>query len=440
MAFLSEAARIRYRVIVEGEYLIALSEHPDIDVREFSPEEKAIVRRIYDLSEEDIQIVRDIELRGYKNIKATQHDVKAIEYFLWEKLGATSLRDILEWIHFGLTSEDVDNVAYGLMLGDALEKVIIPALVEISNTLQSFARAYGGSPMLSRTHGQPASPTTMGKEFKVFEKRLESQLAELRVRRISVKLNGATGNYNAHIAAYPNVDWVAFTKSFIERLKRERGARLDISLWTTQVEPHDTYAELFDNLRRINVILIDFCQDVWRYISDGWLVQKKVEGEVGSSTMPHKINPIKFENAEGNLGVANALLNHFSNKLPISRLQRDLSNSTVERHFRVALGHGRIAYEQIRSGLERIVVDERKMLEDLEKHPEVITEAVQTILRREGVQAPYEALKGLARGKTLSMKDIQDFIESLDVSENVKQELRLITPSSYLGISKQLSQ
>jgi len=437
--FLSEAALIRYRVIVEGEYLIALSEHKDVDLRDFSPEEKATIRGLYDLSEEDVRVIRDIELHGHKGMKATQHDVKAIEYFLKEKLSITSLRDVLEWIHFGLTSEDVNNLAYGLMLGDALREAILPALKELSNALRGFADKYKNVPMLARTHGQPASPTTFGKEFKVFEMRVRKQLEELKQFRISVKLNGASGNYNAHVAAYPNVDWIEFSRAFVGRLARERGVSVEINLWTTQIEPHDTYAELFDSLRRINVVLIDFCQDIWRYTSDGWLVQKKIEGEIGSSAMPHKINPIKFENAEGNLGVANALFGFFSNKLPISRLQRDLSDSTVERNFGAALGHSLVAYRYILEGLDRVAVDERRVREELEKHPEVLAEAVQTILRREGVEMPYEKLKAFTQGKTIDIKSFHTFVDSLDVSGETKRELKDIAPENYIGLAEKLA-
>jgi len=290
--------------------------------------------------------------------------------------------------------------------------------------------------MLARTHGQPASPTTFGKEFKVFAARLKRQLDQLSGYEILVKLNGATGNYNAHHVAYPDVDWTAFTGDFVERFNDGRRIRLKPNLVTTQIEPHDTYAELFDNLRRLNTILIDFDQDMWSYIRDGWIKQKPVEGEVGSSTMPHKVNPIDFENSEGNLGMANAIFGYFSTKLPISRLQRDLSDSTVERNFGVALAYSLVGYTSAQKGLSKITVNEEKVIEELENHPEVISEAVQTVLRREGAEMPYERLKKLTRARKITMDDFTVFIDGLDVSDNVKEELRQITPTNYTGIAR----
>lgn len=436
----SEAGMMRYRLFVEGEYLIALSEHPEVDLRDFSAEEKSLIRNLCELPLEKAKIIKDIERTGYKNIKATDHDVKAIEYFIRDRLENTSLKDSLEWIHFGLTSEDVDNLAYGLMLGDGIEKVILPLLEKIIVVLEQSARDYKGLPMLARTHGQPATPTTFGKEFKVFAARLRRQTEQLRSFRILVKLSGATGNYSAHVVAYPEIDWREFSKKFIARLNEKRIMALEQNSFTTQIESHDTYAELFDLLRRVNVILIGFNQDMWRYISDGWIVQNVNEGEVGSSTMPHKVNPIKFENSEGNLGVANALFGYFSSKLPVSRLQRDLSDSTVERNFGVALAHSAVAYSNLLNGLERIRVDKEKVLEDLNRHPELIAEAIQTILRREGITMPYEKLKALTRGKNVAMEDIRAFIETLDVSAEVKKELLRLTPENYIGLAEKLAE
>lgn len=434
----SEKGLIKYRVRVEGEYLIFLSEHPQIRTREFSDKEKDLIRKLYDISIEDADIVKAIEVKGYRDIKATNHDVKAIEYFMKEKLRGTSLEDSLEWIHFALTSEDVNNLAYGLMLSDGVGEVVLPSVKELYQTIEGLAQQYKDVPMLARTHGQPASPTTFGKEFKVFSSRLKRQLKQLENYEILVKLNGATGNYNAHRVAYPKVDWVAFTKDFVERFNDGRRLRLKPNLVTTQIEPHDTYAELFDNLRRLNTILIDFDQDMWRYISDDWIKQKPVEGEVGSSTMPHKVNPIDFENSEGNLGIANALFGYFATKLPISRLQRDLSDSTVERNFGVALGHSIIGYRSAQKGLGKIAVNEQKVVEELENHPEVISEAIQTVLRREGIEMPYERLKELTRRRKPTMDDFRKFIDELDVSDTVKKELRLISPKNYTGISRLL--
>jgi adenylosuccinate lyase len=293
--------------------------------------------------------------------------------------------------------------------------------------------------MLARTHGQPASPTTFGKEMRVFTARLEKGLAGLESIKIQAKLNGATGNYNAHVTAFPKVDWIAFSKKFIESLNKTRTQKLEPNLVTTQIECHDSYVAVFDTIRRVNTILLDFNQDIWRYISDEWIVQKKKEGTVGSSTMPHKVNPIKFENSEGNLGVANALFEFFARKLPVSRLQRDLSDSTVERNFGVAFSHSLIAYEYLLKGLSQISVNEKKIREELEIHPEVIAEAIQTILRREGVKMPYEQLKALTRGRKVTLEDFRKFIDGLDVSEKVKKELRKITPLNYTGLASKLT-
>ncbi|MEK6940677.1 MAG: adenylosuccinate lyase [Nanoarchaeota archaeon] len=434
----SEKSLIRYRIKVEVEYLLFLSEHPQIGTRKFSGEEKDLIRRLSDVSTEDADVVKAIEVNGYGNIKATNHDVKAVEHFMKEKLRGTSLEDSLEWIHFALTSEDVNNLTYGLMLSDGVEKVVLPSIEELYETIEGLAQQYKDVPMLARTHGQPASPTTFGKEFKVFASRLRRQLDQLGTYEILVKLNGATGNYNAHQIAYSEVDWVRFTRDFVERLNDGRKMRLKPNLVTTQIESHDTYAELFDNLRRLNTILISFDQDMWRYVSDDWIKQKPVEGEVGSSTMPHKVNPIDFENSEGNLGLANALFGHFATKLPISRLQRDLSDSTVERNFGVALGHSIIGYKSAQKGLSKIAVNEQKVVEELENHPEVISEAIQTVLRREGAVMPYEQLKELTRGRKPTMDDLRTFIDELDVSDTVKEELRQISPTNYTGIARLL--
>jgi adenylosuccinate lyase len=451
-AFFSEQALMKYRLAVEGEYLIALSELVELrgklqrgitqkfGLRKLSDKEKQTIRSLYDLSDTDAQIISDIELKGYKDIKATDHDVKAVEYYVKDKLANTSLKDILEWVHFALTSEDTNNLAYGFMLSEAMETVIIPKLREIAGQLSSLAKKYRALPMLARTHGQPASPTTFGKEFNVFASRLKTHTYKLENVRMSVKLNGATGNYNAHTAAFPKMDWIKFSKNFIAALNKKRIGALEPNLITAQIEPHDSYIEMFDCLRRINTILIDFNQDIWRYISDEWIVQKPVEGTVGSSTMPHKINPIKFENSEGNLGMANALFEFFGRKLPVSRLQRDLSDSTVERNFGTALAHCLIAYEYLLKGLSRITINEKKVRDDLNNHPEIVAEAIQTILRREGVKMPYEQLKELTRGKQVTLKDIHTFIDGLDVKPQIKKELKKITPQNYTGLASKLAQ
>lgn len=434
----SEKGLIKYRLKVEGEYLIFLSEHPELGVKKFSQQEIELIRALYELSTKDAGIVKAIEVKGYKDIKPTNHDVKAVEYFMKDKLRDTPMQDSLEWIHFALTSEDVNNLAYGLMLSDGIGEVVLPVIEELYSKIDDFAQRYKKVPMLARTHGQPASPTTVGKEFKFFASRLKRQIDQLKNHEILVKLNGATGNYNAHHVAYPQIDWLEFTDNFIQRFNEKREISLKPNFVTTQLEPHDNYAELFDNLRRLNVILIDFDQDVWRYISDNWIKQKAVEGEVGSSTMPHKVNPIDFENSEGNLGVANALFGYFATKLPISRLQRDLSDSTVKRNFGVALAHCLVGYRSALRGLDKIDVNESKVINELKRHPEVISEAIQTLLRRESTQMPYEQLKELTRGTEVTMSDFRQFIEKLDVSDDVKAELQEITPTNYTGIAELL--
>ena len=435
----SEYGLIRYRLVVEGEYLIMLSE-AGIKLRKFSKSEKDLIRSFYNLSMADAGIVKDIETKGYKNIKATDHDVKAVEYYFKDKISNTSLKDITEWIHFGLTSEDVNNLAYALMIRASVD-VLLTNLNNVNKEINKLAKMYKDLPMLARTHGQPASPTTFGKEFRVFGGRLEKQIKNLEKQKVLAKLNGATGNYNAHLVAFPKVDWLKFTKSFIAGLNKtiDNTLQLEPNLITTQIEPHDSYIEIFDNIKRINNILIDFNQDMWRYISDNWIVQKPVEGTVGSSTMPHKINPIKFENSEGNLGIANALFEFFARKLPISRLQRDLTDSTVQRNFGTAFAHSLIAYEYLLKGLSKIKVNEDKIKETLDSHAEVIAEAIQTILRREGAEFPYEKLKALTRGKKVSMQDFQNFIESLEVEEKIKKELNKITVESYTGLASKIA-
>ncbi|MEK7190444.1 MAG: adenylosuccinate lyase [Patescibacteria group bacterium] len=437
--YFSEAAGIKYKIIVEGEYLIALSELAGTNLRKLSPKEKETIKSLYDLSEEDADIINQIELKGYKNIKATNHDFKAIEYYLKEKLGQTSLKDILEFVHFGLTTWDATNIAYALMISEGLQEVYLPVLEEVVEKISKLVKENKNIPMLARTHGQPASPTTFGKEFKIFAERLKCQIKQLKNHKLSAKLNGATGNYNALVVAYPDIDWIKFSEDFIKKIADFRKVNLEVNLFTTQIEPYDSYIEVFDTLRRINLIIIDFNQDLWRYISDDWISQKPVEGEIGSSTMPHKINPIFVENSEGNLGTANALFEFFSRKLPISRLQRDLSDSTVLRSVGTAFGHSLIGFKYLNNQLGRIAVNKERVLEDLNNHPEVITEAIQTILRREGVEMPYEKLKDLTRGKNISLADIHKFIDNLEISDKVKKELKKITPENYTGLASKLA-
>jgi adenylosuccinate lyase len=450
--FFSEKALMRYRIIMEGEYLISLSESGKTKLRKFSQKEKDRIRSIYNLSLEQARIIKDIEIKGYKNIRATDHDLKAIEYYIKDRLEKTSLNDCLEWVHFGLTSEDNDNIALALLISDGIEQIILPKLNEILEEINTLAIKNKSVAMLARTHGQSATPTTFGKEFKIFAKRLQRQTDKIRLHKIGVKLNGATGNWNAHIVAYPNLDWYKFSEKFINKLNNfsssqprqnngtyRRVIQLKPNLLTAQIEPYDSYIELFDTFKLLNTILIGFNQDIWRYISDEWIVQKPVDGAVGSSTMPHKINPIKFENSEGNLGLANAMFEYFGRKMPISRLQRDLSDSTVRRNFCSALAYSLIAYDYFLKGLGRISVNEIKVKEVLMAHPEVIAEAIQTILRREGVKMPYEKLKELTRGKKVTLKDMRDFINSLDISSKIKKELLKISPENYTGLASKLA-
>ncbi len=436
--YFSEFALIRARVRVECEYLIALSEAGNVGVRELNADEIATLRKIADVSLDDAKAVKTIE-------KETNHDVKAVEYFLKQKIKGTSLEDVSEWIHFGLTSEDINSVAYGLLLRDFFENAFLAGpMSEIEKSLSNLALIHAATPMLARTHGQPASPTTFGKEMAVFLARLHRQVDQLKTRTILVKFGGATGNFNAHVVAVPAVNWPKFAQEFIERFNAEgkeqkHYVRLELNPITTQIEPHDTYAEMFDTMRRINTIIIDLSQDMWRYISDGWITQKPKEGEVGSSAMPHKVNPIDFENAEGNLGIANALFNHFSNKLPISRLQRDLSDSTVERAFGTAFAHTIIAYKSLVKGLGKIQINEEAMLEALRAHPEVLAEAIQTVLRANGAEMPYEKLKELTRGKQVTYQDLQTFIDGLDVSDEIKRRLKDLRPETYIGLADRIT-
>jgi len=436
--YFSEMTLSKYRTIAEIKYFIFLSKQ-NLGLRALTNDELKELRALEELSLQDAQIIKDIEVKGYKNIKATNHDVKAVEYYLKDKLENSSLKKELEWIHFALTSEDINNIAYGLMVSLSVKKVIIPEIETIYNTLNGLAEKYANTAILARTHGQPASPTTFGKEFKVFAERIKRQLAQLKAYKLLIKLNGATGNYNANISAYPNFDWLSFSQKFTEHLNKTFDLNLQTNLITTQIEPHDSLIELFDILRRINLILINFSQDIWRYISDDFIKQKPVEGEVGSSTMPHKVNPIDFENAEGNLGLANSLFSFFSNKLPISRLQRDLSDSTVLRNIGSSFAYCLIAYKSIQKGLTKIEINETKVSEILDSHWEIISEAIQTILKREHIETPYELLKELTRGKKINQNEFIEFIDKLDVTNEVKEELKKLSPNTYIGLADKIS-
>lgn len=429
-----EGALARRRALVECRYLARLCSTPGVQARRLTAKEKSILEKLPQISDADVLQIITIEEDGLGPIPATRHDVKAVEYFLKEKLGRTSMRDLTELVHFGLTSEDVNNISYALLLRDSLRGELLPALEEILAALDALAVKYAAAPLLARTHGQPAVPTTFGKEFRVFHARLARQVRQLKELKICAKLNGASGNYNAHAAAYPRVNWEKFSRDFVESFDG-----LEFNPYTTQIEPHDTYAELFDNLRRANTILLAFCQDMWRYISAGLVAQRAVAGEVGSSTMPQKVNPIHFENAEGNLGLANALLGFFSAKLPVSRLQRDLSDSTVERNFGTAFGHSLAAYRSVMTGLGRVSPDEAAARGELELHPEVLAEGIQTILRRENESGPYELLSKFTRGRCVTAAGLREFIDGLELKPGVKSELRRLTTLNYTGLAAKLA-
>lgn len=422
--FFSEEALIKYRVLVEVEYFIALRE---ADLPQLANIDKSIynsLRAIYqNFSTEDALWIKETE-------KTTNHDVKAVEYFIKSKFDELGLQAYKEFIHFGLTSQDINNTAIPLSTKEAFEKVYLPGLVNVIAKLKELGMEWADIPMLARTHGQPASPTRLGKEILVFVERLEEQMRLLFNVPFAAKFGGATGNYNAHKVAYPNTDWKKFGTEFVEN-----SLGLHHSFPTTQIEHYDHFAAFFDALKRINTILIDLDRDIWTYVSMDYFKQKIKAGEIGSSAMPHKVNPIDFENSEGNLGIANAIFEHLSAKLPLSRLQRDLTDSTVLRNIGVPMGHTLIAFEATLKGLNKLLLNEDKFAEDLEKNWAVVAEAIQTILRREGYPNPYEALKDLTRTNTvINQEAIHNFIGTLNVSEEVRAELMHITPSNYLGI------
>lgn len=422
--YFSEFALIKYRVWVEIEYFIALCEIPLPQLREFDKSKFTLLRDIYiSFGESDALRVKEIE-------KITNHDVKAVEYFLREKFEAFGFETYREFIHFGLTSQDVNNTAFPAMLRDSLQAEYLPLLEKLMAKLKELSTQWADIPMLAHTHGQPASPTRLGKEFRVFVERIEVQLKQFRHIPFSAKFGGATGNFNAHLAAYPSIDWVRFANQFVNNK-----LGLHRTQTTTQIEHYDNLAAMFDCLRRINSVLIDLSRDVWMYISMEYFKQKIKEGEVGSSAMPHKVNPIDFENAEGNLGLANALFDHMAGKLPISRLQRDLTDSTVIRNIGVPIAHSFIALKSILNGLDKLIVNIDAINSDLQNNWMVIAEGIQTILRREGYPNPYDALKLLTRTNQLvTSETFTNFVNSLNVSDSVKRELLELTPFTYLGI------
>jgi adenylosuccinate lyase len=420
--YFSEYALIKYRVIIEVAYLKALAHLP-------LPQLKDVGKTFFTSLEEIIAKFSVSDAENIKNIeKTTNHDVKAVEYLIKDKLESAGFGQLKEFVHFGLTSQDINNTAFPMMIKSAMEDIMQPALYEVLEQIKDKARKYQGIPMLARTHGQPASPTTLGKELMVFIERLEDEIQIMNAIRIKCKFGGATGNFNAHKVSYPDIDWIKFGNEFTQKLGLRR------SQYTTQIAHYDDHAAIFQSWCRINTILIDFCRDIWTYISMEYFKQKTKEGEIGSSAMPHKVNPIDFENAEGNLGMANAIFQHLAEKLPISRLQRDLTDSTVLRNVGVPFGHSIIAYKSIIKGIGKLLVNNAAMDHDLENNWAVVAEAIQNILRREQYPEPYEALKSLTRGKEgITKESMHEFISGLELSKDIKDELLAITPQNYVG-------
>ncbi|MFC1655377.1 adenylosuccinate lyase [Patescibacteria group bacterium] len=426
-SYFSEAALMRYRIVVEIEWFIHLCNEMKLSgTKELKPLQVNDLRALYETFDlVAAQRVKDIE-------KKTNHDVKAIEYYIKETMKGSGLEKYFEFIHFGCTSEDINNTAYALMLQGAIHNELYPMLTGVAEALYSHAEKYKGVPMMARTHGQPASPTTMGKEFVNTVDRLANQIVALESIPMKAKFNGATGNYNAHYIAYPNVDWVEANKKFIQ------GLGLEFVEYSTQIECHDFVAEICDAFKRINTILLDFDRDIWTYIGFGYFKQKTKKGEVGSSAMPHKVNPIDFENSEGNLGVANALFEHFAAKLPIARMQRDLTDSTVLRNFGAAFGHSVLGYRSVLRGLQKLVIDKTAIRADLKDAWELLAEPIQTVMRRYKLENPYEKLKELTRGKTINKSSITKFLNKSGLPKREIERLKKLTPEKYLGIAEKL--
>ena len=422
-AIFSEYGLIYHRLLVEVRWLQNLSRSADIsEVPEFSPAANALLDAIVqDFDPNQAERIKQIE-------KTTNHDVKAVEYYLKEQVADNAeLNAVSEFIHFACTSEDINNLSHALMLQSGRDQILLPMVNEVLDMINNLAHRYAAIPMMSRTHGQPASPTTLGKEFANVVHRMRRQLRQIEAVEMLGKFNGAVGNYNAHLSAYPDSDWPAISRQFIESMG------LTWNPYTTQIEPHDYIAELFDAMARLNTILIDFSRDSWSYISIGYFKQKAVAGEVGSSTMPHKVNPIDFENAEGNLGIANAVLRHLAQKLPISRWQRDLTDSTVLRNLGTGIGHVLIALDSLKRGIGKLEINTDAIAADLEHNWEVLAEPIQTVMRRYGVEQPYEKLKALTRGRKIDAQAVREFVEALDIPATAKQELIELTPASYIG-------
>jgi len=425
--FFSEAGLIRSRIAVEVEWLIFLCNNLKLEGTTPLDEAQAEkLRKLYqDFQESFAQEVKDIE-------KTTNHDVKAVEYFLQKAVTTLGREDLIPFIHFACTSEDINNLSYAYMLKGGVQKVMAPALGEVLNRIKELSEEHKAVPMMSHTHGQPASPTTVGKEFKNVGARLFRQTEQLSKLEFLGKINGATGNFNAHVVAYPEVDWVKASREFVEELG------LTWQRYTTQIEPHDYQAEIYDAMRRINVILIDLDRDMWTYISKGYFKQKLVDGEVGSSTMPHKVNPIDFENSEGNLGLANAVLGHLAEKLPLSRMQRDLTDSTVQRNIGVGFGYMLLGLKSLQKGLGKVDLNEAKIAADLDANWALLAEPIQTVMRRYGIIDAYEQLKKLTRGAEINKESIQDFVQGLSIPEDAKKRLLQLTPADYIGLANQL--
>ena len=420
--YFSEYALIKYRVFVEVEYFIELCDHPLPELAELKEADHSEIQAIYkNFDLKDAQRIKEIE-------KTTNHDVKAVEYFIKEKFNDLGLDKYKEFVHFGLTSQDINNTAIPLSVSEAVYRVYIPSLLNVIASIEKLSEEWKAIAMLAHTHGQAASPTLLGKEFLVFVERLNGQVQSLAKIPIEAKFGGATGNLNAHYAAYPDIDWIEFADKFLARLQLQR------QLFTTQIEHYDQLSALFDNLKRINTIFIDFCRDMWAYISMDYFKQKIAANEVGSSAMPHKVNPIDFENAEGNLGLANAIFEHLSSKLPVSRLQRDLTDSTVSRNIGVPISHSLIALKSIEKGVKKLLLNKTKIDADLEQNWVVVSEAIQTVLRKIGYPKPYEALKELTRNdKHITQTEMNIFIDGLDISDDLKTYLKSITPFNYTG-------
>ncbi len=425
--FFSENGLIRTRIGIEVEWLIYLCNTLKLEgATPLHEKEREALRKLYvDFQDEFADEVKEIE-------KTTNHDVKAVEYFLQKAIGVLGRSDLIPFIHFACTSEDINNLSYAQMVKAGVQTVMMPELEKILATIKEISETYRKTPMMSHTHGQPASPTTVGKEFKNVGARLFRQFEQLQKMEFLGKINGATGNFNAHAVAYPDVDWINASRQFVE------GLGLTWQRYTTQIEPHDNLAEIFDCFRRANTIAMDLCRDIWTYISYGYFKQKVIAGEVGSSTMPHKVNPIDFENAEGNLGLANALFTHFSEKLPLSRMQRDLTDSTVLRNIGTAFGYTLLAYKSLLKGLGKLEVNEARMAEDLDANWALLSEAIQTVMRRYGVQNAYEQLKELTRGEVVDQETIAKFVETLDIPAEAKKRLLELTPASYIGLAASL--